>query len=61
MSKDVTLPAFQSFVQSMVIPSEVCVERLTADKEGKLMNSDIKDYFTQTGVLLKCASTNTTQ
>ena len=42
----------------MVIPSEVCVVRLTADKEGKLIGNGIKDYFTQTGVLLERASTN---
>ena len=32
-SKDGALHAFQSFVQSMGIPSGVCVERLRADKE----------------------------
>ena len=61
MNKDGTFPAFQSFVQSMVILSEVCVERLMADKEDKLIGNDIKDYFTQTGVLLERASTNTPQ
>ena len=61
MNKDGTLPAFQSFVQSMVILSEVCLERLMADKEDKLIGNDIKDYFTQTGVLLERASTNTPQ
>ena len=61
MNKEGTLPAFQSFVQSMVILSEVCVERLTADKKGKLIGNDIKDNFTQTGVLLERASTNTPQ
>ena len=58
-SKDGTLPAFQSFVQSMVTPSEVCVERLTANKECKLIGNDIKDYFSKTAVLLGRASANT--
>ena len=61
MNKEGTLPASQSFVQSMVILSEVCVERLTADKKGNLTGNDIKDNFTQTGVLLERASTNTPQ
>ena len=60
-SKDGTLHAFQSFVQSMVIPSRVRGERLRADKGGAFIGNDFKDYCTQTGVLLEHTSTNTPQ
>ena len=40
------LQAFQSFVQSMVIPSGVCVERLRAHKGGEFIGNDVKDYCT---------------
>ena len=60
-SKEGALHAFQSFVQSMVIPSGVCVERLRADKGGEFIVNDFKGYCTQTGVLLEYASTNTPQ
>ena len=60
-SKDGALHAFQSFVQSMVIPTWVCVERLRADKEGEFIGNDFKDYCTQTRVLLEYASTYTPQ
>ena len=60
-SKDGALHAFQSSVQSMGIPSGVCVERLRADRGGEFIGHDFKDYCTQTGVLLECASTNTPQ
>ena len=60
-SKNGALHAFQSFVQSMVIPSGVRVERLRADKRGEFIGNDFKDYCTQTGVLLEYASTNTPQ
>ena len=45
----------------MVIPSEVRVERLRADKEGEFIRNDFKGYCTQTGVLLEYDSTNTSQ
>ena len=45
----------------MVIPSGVRLERLRADKGGEFIGSGFKDYCTQTGVLLKYASTNTPQ
>ena len=60
-SKDGALQAFQSFVQSKVVPSGVHVERLRADKGGEFIGNDFKDYCTQTGVLLEYASTNTQQ
>ena len=60
-SKDGALHAFQSFVQSMVIPSGVRVERLRAYKAGEFIGNDFKDYCAQTGVLLEYASTNTPQ
>ena len=60
-SKDGALHTFQSFVQSTVILSGVRVEWLRADKGGEFIGNDFKDYFTQTGVLLEYASTNTPQ
>ena len=60
-SKDGALHEFQSFVQSMVIPSRVRVERLRADKGGEFIGNDFKDYCTQTVVLLEYVSTNTPQ
>ena len=42
-SKDGALHAFQSFVQLMVIPSGVRVERLRADIGGELIGNDFKD------------------
>ena len=55
-SKDGALHAFQSFVQSMVIPSGFRVERMGADKGGGFVGNDFKDYCTQTGVLLEYAA-----
>ncbi|CAM9730603.1 unnamed protein product, partial [Ascophyllum nodosum] len=43
-SKDDALHVFQSFVLLMVIPSGVRVERLRADKGGKFIGNDFKDY-----------------
>ena len=60
-SKDGALHAFQSFVQSMVIPSGVRVERLRENKEGEFIGNDFKDYCTQTDVLLEWAITKTRQ
>ena len=45
-SKDSAFHALQSFVQSMVIPSGVRVERLGADKGGEFIGNDFKDYCT---------------
>ena len=56
-SKDGALHA----LQSMVIPSGVRVERLTADIRGKFIGNDFKDYCSQTGVMLEYVSTNTPQ
>ena len=60
-SKDGAFHAFQSFVQSIVIPSGVCVERLRADKGGEFIGNNFEDYCTRMGVLLEYASTNTPQ
>ena len=63
-SKDGAFIEFQSFVQSRVIPSGACVERverLRADKGGEFIGSDFKDYCTQMGVLMECVSINTPQ
>ena len=60
-SEDGALQAFQSFVQSKVVPIGVRVEWLRADKGGEFIGNDFKDYCTQTGVLLDYASTNTQQ
>ncbi|CAM9776220.1 unnamed protein product, partial [Sphacelaria rigidula] len=59
--KDGTLHAFQSYVQSMVIPGGVWVERLRADKGGEFIGNEFKSYCRQTGILLEFASTNTPQ
>ena len=45
-SKDGALHAFQSFVQSMVIPSGVYVERLKGNKGGEFIGNDAKNYCT---------------
>ena len=60
-SKDDALSTFQSFVQSVVIPSGFRVERLRADKGGEYIGKEFKDYCLQTGVSLEYASTNTPQ
>ncbi|CAM9564750.1 unnamed protein product, partial [Sphacelaria rigidula] len=60
-SKGGTLHAFQSYVQSMVIPGGVRVERLRADKGGEFIGNEFKSYCRQTGILLEFASTNTPQ
>ena len=45
----------------MVVTSRVRVKRLRADKEGGFSDNDVKDYCTQTGVLLEYTSTNTSR
>ena len=60
-SKNSAFQVFQSFVQSMVIPSGVRVAQFRADRGGEFIDNDFKDYCTQTGVLLEYVSTNTPQ
>ena len=60
-TKDGTLHAFQSYVQSTVIPGGVRVERVRADKGGEFIGNEFKSYCRQTGILLELASTNTPQ
>ena len=42
-----------------MIPSGVRVDRLRVDKESEFIDNDVKDYCTQTGILLEYVSTNT--
>ncbi|CAM9595151.1 unnamed protein product, partial [Sphacelaria rigidula] len=60
-TKDSTLHAFQSYVQSMVIPGGVRAERLRADKGGDFIGNEFKSYCRQTGILLEFPNTNTPQ
>ena len=45
----------------MVNSSSVSVERLRADKGGEFVGNGVKDYCTQTRILLEYVSTNTPQ
>ena len=60
-SKGDALSLFQSFVQSVVIPVDSCVERPRADKGGEYISNKYKGYCLQTGMSLEYASTNTSQ
>ena len=60
-TSDGALNAFQLFIQSMVIPGGVRVERVRSDKGGEFIGNEFKSYYRQTGVLLVFASTNTPQ
>ncbi|CAM9982684.1 unnamed protein product [Sphacelaria rigidula] len=60
-TKDGTLHAIQSYVQSTVIPSGVRVEGRRAGKDGESIGNEFKSYCRQTGILLEFASTNTPQ
>ena len=44
---DGTLHAFQSYVQSMVIPGGVRVERVRADKGDEFIGNEVKSYCRQ--------------
>lgn len=60
-SKRNALSTFQSFMQSVLIPSGFLVEHLRVDKGDDRINKDFKDYSLQMGVLLKYTSTNMSQ
>ena len=60
-SRGNALSSFQSFVQSMVIPSGSGVECLRVDTDGEYIRNEYKGYSIQTGVSLEYASNNTPQ
>ena len=60
-SKHDALSSFQVFVQSVVIPSSLRVERFMVDNEGELVSKEFQDCGLQTRVSLEYASTNTPQ